>query len=185
MFDIINPQSSRPIILLAEHAGAEIPKDLENLGFPPDMFGQDPQMFFDPGSREMAEGIGRELGITTYCGKFSRLVVDLNREEDSPDLIKKVFHGREVPLNQCLSDWQRRERIEKYYLPFHEALRADLARRCDAVVKPILVSIHSFNFEVAMATFPDIVPEKVDVALLYDEESDLVSKFRKAMDGKE
>ncbi len=178
MYEVINPESKASVVLLVEHAGATIPAELDNLGLPAGQFNEDPQMFYDPGSRDMAMRIGQALGLSIYFGQLSRLVVDLNREDDHTDLIKAKFHGRDIPGNQNLSDSERRTRLEKYYKPFHTALRSDLAKRQEAGVSTKLISIHSFNADVAFATFPDLQREPVDIAILYDEESQLVRDFR-------
>lgn len=181
MYEVINPESKASVILLVEHAGAVIPTELNNLGLPVDQFQQDPQMFYDPGSRDMALGIGQALGLPIYCGKLSRLVVDLNREDDHADVIKSRFHGRNIPGNQNLSDADRQVRLDTYYKPFHTALRDDLARRKAGGIPTKLISIHSFNADVAFATFPDLKREPVDIAVLYDEISQLVDDFKLAI----
>src|SRR5690606_36818113 len=47
-----------------------------------------------------------------------------------------------VPGNEDLSDEEKRQRAERFYFPFHDALAAEIEKRPTA---PVIVTVHSFT----------------------------------------
>jgi predicted N-formylglutamate amidohydrolase len=98
-----------------------------------------------------------------HLGRYSRLLVDLNRREDNPAVILGETYGIEVPGNASLSDAEREARLERWHRPYRESARAD-AMALAAAGGCFHLSIHSFD--------PAVDPPKrqFDVGVLFDTE---------------
>jgi predicted N-formylglutamate amidohydrolase len=73
------------------------------------------------------------------------LVVDLNRFEDEKECIPPEADGTAVPLNRELHDAGRKERLQRYFFPAHQAIErliASVAERSGQ--EPFVVRLHSF-----------------------------------------
>ena len=55
---------------------------------------------------------------------FSRLLIDPNRGEDDPTLIRQLYDGTVVPGNYPLAADERERRLERFYRPYHDAVAA-------------------------------------------------------------
>ena len=88
--------------------------------------------------------LGRALCATLGCpgilGHVSRLVVDLNREEDAANIIPSDSDGHPIPGN-ALSAAARQARIDQYWRPYHDRVAIQIA----AQQPKLLISLHSFT----------------------------------------
>jgi predicted N-formylglutamate amidohydrolase len=127
------------VALTCEHASERLPQGyaLE----PADAHLTGTHWAFDLGARELTLELASALVAPAVLSRFSRLLVDLNREEHHPDLFRRQAEGREVALNRALSDGERTHRITTYYRPFHAEVDVMLAESS----APLLLSIHSFT----------------------------------------
>jgi N-formylglutamate deformylase len=91
------------------------------------------------------------LGITVLQANYSRYVVDLNRELKEP--IAGNFWKAVIPLQTAFakpiyivnpSQEQLQERIEKFYIPYHNQLSALLQEKVQEFGKVYLLDLHSF-----------------------------------------
>ena len=55
--------------------------------------------------------------------RFSRLLIDPNRGEDDPTLIRQLYDGAVIPGNYPLSEDERARRMENYFKPFRQSVR--------------------------------------------------------------
>jgi len=95
-------------------------------------------------------------------GKYSRLLVDLNRGEHHPKLIPRQAFGLDVPGNCDIEASERHYRLERYWRPYRDGV-TDAMRRLIACGAPLVHwSVHSFT--------PNLhgVERRADVGLLYD-----------------
>src|SRR5690606_24282104 len=76
---------------------------------------------------------------------WSRLLIDVNRDPDSPTLIPAVSDGTVISGNQDLDEAERERRISQFYTPFHEAVDRTVRVAMDNDVVPIVIAIHSFT----------------------------------------
>ena len=138
-FEYLPACSPSPIFVTAEHAGVKVPKQLNRLGLPVDELKR--HIGWDIGVDGVAREVHRILGIPTLLGRFSRLLVDLNRAPESPACIRESSDGTAVPANQRMSKKARSDRIEWFHQPYHEA--------CSMLIRAIkpkaLLSIHSYT----------------------------------------
>ena len=138
-YEFLEPRSGRPVLVSAEHAGVKVPASMSSLGLERSELLR--HIGWDLGVDGLCRELHRILGLPTLLGRYSRLVVDLNRAPDSPSCIREASDGTAVPGNANLSPEERRARIEQYHEPFHQAYLALIK----ALKPKALLSIHSFT----------------------------------------
>ncbi|HTM77720.1 MAG TPA: N-formylglutamate amidohydrolase, partial [Devosia sp.] len=75
----------------------------------------------------------------------SRLVIDCNRDTDSPELIRTVSEATTIPGNSAVTAKERARRIADYHAPFHAAIDQLLTQRTERGLQSVLVCMHSFT----------------------------------------
>lgn len=141
-FDL-HPGLRRDLLLVCDHASNAIPPELGTLGLGDAALGQ--HVAIDIGAAGVTQALAQALDCPAIYGRWSRLVVDLNRAPDGHDLIVADNDGIEIPGNLLLNQAERSRRIERYYLPYHHAIARHLqAQEADGVL-PALVAVHSFT----------------------------------------
>ena len=132
------------LLLLADHATNHVPEQFGTLGLAPDSFQR--HIAFDIGIEPLTEQLSAMLGVPAVMSQFSRLLIDPNRGEDDPTLIMKLSDGAIIPANHPMNEEARRDRIENFYRPYHQAIDAALAKMSDACGHaPLVISLHSFT----------------------------------------
>lgn len=131
--------SRAPIFLTCEHASQRLPEPYRFPEADQHLIGT--HWAYDLGARELTLELADALDASAVLSRFSRLLIDPNREEDHPDLLRSVAEGKPVALNQHVTAQERERRVKAYYRPFHEAIDAELS----AVAAPVLLSVHSFT----------------------------------------
>jgi predicted N-formylglutamate amidohydrolase len=111
---------AREIVISCEHASNRIPSRYKLLGLPAARL--ETHIAWDPGAKEMARACARLLGCPCHEGRYSRLLVDLNRSSHHPHLMAKQSAGIGIRGNGAISKHERNERIKRYYIPYREAL---------------------------------------------------------------
>ncbi len=127
------------ILTIVDHASNHVPADIE-LGLPASLMTS--HIAWDIGAAALADA----LGYPAHKAGISRLVIDLNREEDSPGLIPVESDGHAIPGNAGASVAVR---VERFWRPYHDALADRIAREQPA----LLLSLHSFT--PSLASRPD------------------------------
>lgn len=130
------------LILIADHASNHVPDDID-LDIDPALLNQ--HMAIDIGVEPLGRLLCARLGMEGFFGEVSRLVLDLNREEDAPGLIPLESDGFAIPGNKLLDAAGKRARLERFWRPYHERIAARIASR-----RPhMIVSLHSFTPQLA------------------------------------
>lgn len=88
-----------------------------------------------------------DLGACLIAQRYSRLVIDCNRDPERDDAIPKISDGTVVPGNQELNPAERQARIDEIFTPYHQAIAAELDARAARGLPTILVALHSFTPE--------------------------------------
>jgi predicted N-formylglutamate amidohydrolase len=163
----LNPNLRNCVFLICDHASNYIPPEFDHLGVGP--ADREDHVAWDMGTADITRVLSTELKAPAVLGSVSRLVIDYNRQPDSPDVIAEVSHGVEIPGNRCLDERAQEARFRRFYNPYHESIDRLLGKSGAAVV----VSIHSFSNE--------IEPESrdFDIGLLFDEFEPLARSFAK------
>jgi predicted N-formylglutamate amidohydrolase len=145
------------MLLIADHASNRLPEGLD-LGVPPRAMEE--HVALDIGVAPLSRILSTDLGCAGVLGGVSRLVIDLNREEDSPGLIPSVSDGYSIPGNAGLTDAERAARIALYWRPYHDHI-ADLILE----YRPkLLISLHSFTPRLAT----DAAERPWQIGILYN-----------------
>lgn len=161
------PQLS--LVITCEHASARLPPGwqwhAEDLPFVDDHWA------YDRGARELTQELASIAGAPAVLSRFTRLLADPNRAEDSPDLFRTKADGKPVWLNQSVTETERDKRLAGYYRPYHDALD----RTVGASSAALLLSMHTFTpvYEGEVRT--------VEVGILFDAEEALAARLGAAL----
>ncbi|BAV63988.1 N-formylglutamate amidohydrolase [Sphingobium cloacae] len=145
------------ILIIADHASALVPRDID-LGIDPTLLRD--HIAIDIGVAEVSASIARQLGCTAILGGVSRLVIDLNREEDAPGLLPVMSDGHAIPGN-------RQADLAARMLRFHHPYHHQVGRLLDGMTSPFILSVHSFTPR--LASDPD-QHRPWDIGILYNED---------------
>ena len=147
-FEVYNEIGAAPVLLVCDHASRFIPPALAGLGLSEAEVCR--HIAWDIGVAEVTKGLARRLDAPAVLSRFSRLVVDPNRDVDDDTLMPAVSDGVAVPGNRDLSAAARAARIAEFHAPYHAAVERALAASVgwpdtNAKRAPALVSMHSFT----------------------------------------
>ena len=79
----------------------DLPEDYGDLGLPAREF--DRHIAYDIGVEAVTRELAAWLGVPAVLANFSRLLIDPNRGEDDPTLIRQLYDGTVVPGNYPMS----------------------------------------------------------------------------------
>ena len=137
--DFLPSHCQRPVFLSCEHASNRIPEELDCLGLPQAEINR--HIGWDPGAAAVARHLHILTGQPLILGRYSRLVVDLNRPEESAECVIETSDTTCIPGNQNLTEEERAVRIRTYHRPFHGAF----SRLIDEICPKALLAVHSFT----------------------------------------
>jgi predicted N-formylglutamate amidohydrolase len=126
------------LLLIADHASNHVPADID-LAIDPLLLTQ--HMAIDIGVEPLGRQLCKRLDMAGLFAGVSRLVIDLNREEDAVGLVPVASDGFVIPGNALLDAEGRRARGARFWHPYHRAI-------ADSIVadRPrLIVSLHSFT----------------------------------------
>lgn len=172
-FDLLNPDSDRPIVLSAEHAGKRIPKKYGTLGTTWREIRKSPD-YCDVGIDELSRAIAKELKARCIVPKISRMILNLNKPPEHARLINPLIFGVTVPDNICISKTERKYRITQFYRPYHTRLEKEIGISKKKHKRTFYISIHSFFHKTPKIT------RALDIGILYRFKKDL--KFCKSIE---
>ena len=143
-FDFIEGDRESGLVLLADHAGRALPQEYGDLGLPAAEFER--HIAYDIGVETVTRKLAALTRAPAVLANFSRLLIDPNRGEDDPTLIRQLYDGTVVPGNYPMAAEERERRLARFYRPYHDAVSALVASVAKASGKaPFLVSVHSFT----------------------------------------
>lgn len=140
---VLNPGAASPFLLLGDHAGREIPRALGDLGLPADELVR--HIAWDIGVAGLGQRLSGLLEATFIRQRFSRLVIDCNRDPARADAIPEASDGAVVPGNCDLSQAAREARVAQVCEPYHAAIAGELDARAARGLRTTLISLHSFT----------------------------------------
>ena len=136
-------EGSGSFVVVCEHASNRVPKSLGTLGLAP--IDLERHIAWDPGAAQLSAGIAVHTRGATVFQRFSRLVIDCNRDPGDIDAIATFSEDTQVPGNLGLPPEARQSRVAGLWHPFHAALEHLLDRRRVARRATGLVTVHSFT----------------------------------------
>ena len=140
---VVNPDSNSRFFVICDHAGNAVPRRLVNLGLPQAEL--DRHIGIDIGALGVALSLAERLDATLVYQRYSRLVVDCNRQPHAPTVMAEIADGTEVPGNLELDDAAREARISEVMNPYHDTIKSCLDARVSQRRSTLLVSMHSFT----------------------------------------
>jgi len=140
-------------IITCEHASNAVPEDCAHL-FAGAQKLLNTHRAFDPGAGDLARALAQALGAPLFLGRYTRLLVDLNRSETGKGLFSRFTAG--------LDESQRRALVDKYHRPYRAEVEQVVKQAVARGASVIHVSCHSFTPVLRGKV------RKVDVGLLYD-----------------
>jgi predicted N-formylglutamate amidohydrolase len=142
-FVVRNPHSTKPILLVCDHASRRIPLALGTLGLDP--VARRCHLAVDIGAGQLTERLAEDLGVTAVLCQYSRLVVDCNRQLMDPGAYLEYGDGVVVHANRNLHREDKEARANAIYWPYHRAVEAEVERLRATGTDPLFVAIHSFT----------------------------------------
>jgi predicted N-formylglutamate amidohydrolase len=162
---VLHEDGVSDLFLTADHAGRLIPRRLGTLGLPAHELER--HIAWDIGIAAVTESLAGRLRATAVLQRYSRLVIDCNRNPDWPTAMPAVSELTPIPGNADLSAAERAARVAAVFAPYHQRIGALLDARAAASRRTVLVAMHSFT--------PVFKGERRDmqVGVLYGEDSRL------------
>lgn len=143
-FEIVEGDRAGGMLLVADHAKRDMPDEYGDLGLPPAEFER--HIAYDIGVEMLTRRLAAITGVPAVMAGFSRLLIDPNRGEDDPTLIRQVYDGTVIPGNYPMSDAERTRRLDGFYRPYDDAIGALVASVAhESGTSPFIVSLHSFT----------------------------------------
>lgn len=128
-------------VVTCDHASNVVPDWVcgGDLGIAPEDMAR--HIAWDVGAAGLALALAQALDSPAILSRFSRLVIDPNRDEDDPTLVMRLYDGTLIPGNRAITQSEIEDRLTRLYRPYHAALADLMSRRDDTV----LVAVHSFT----------------------------------------
>lgn len=141
--ELYNQAGAAPVVVLCDHAAPFIPRALGSLGLSESELAR--HIAWDIGAAEVTRGLARMLDARAVLSRFSRLIVDPNRDPADPTLIPEISDGVIVPANRALSEVAVEARIATFHRPYHDAVARTLDALLERETPPVVISVHSFT----------------------------------------
>jgi predicted N-formylglutamate amidohydrolase len=156
-----DPAHAGPFVFTCEHASRALPAGLE-----PDLADEPiiaDHWGWDPGARDVTLALVDHHGGQAVLSRFSRLVVDCNRDPDDPTFIARERDSHRLGLNARVDVTEHERRRILFFDPYHDAIDRVLSSRI-ALGPPVhLLAIHSFT-PMYMGT-----PRAMEIGVLFDD----------------
>ena len=161
-FEAIAGKKNSKLLLLCDHASNALPRVFGSLGLDEGLFGT--HIAHDIGAAAVTRALAAAWNAPAFLGRWSRLLIDLNRGADDPTIVMKLSDGSIIPGNRDVDAAEVVRRIAAYHAPYHAAITGELDRMGPEAA---LISMHSFT--------PSwkTVPRKWEMGVLYDRDERL------------
>ena len=148
----VNPS----VVLTCEHASQRLP---DGWSWPEaDRRLYNTHWAYDLGAADITRRLAAKMGVPARLSHFSRLLVDPNRDLDSPTLFRPDAEGEPIELNRSIDDEERERRLV-YYRGYHDAVEGMVEAHPSAEV---IFAIHSFT------PLYEGAPRHFDLGVLFD-----------------
>ncbi|MEP4535413.1 MAG: N-formylglutamate amidohydrolase [Cyclobacteriaceae bacterium] len=153
---------STVFVVTCEHAGNRVPKCFSNL-FVSAKTDLHSHKGWDIGAIEIATYLAQKLGVSLFRFDYTRLLIEVNRSLDSPELFSKYSKELQTDQKQYL--------IDTYYQPYRKSIEYRISNQINSGHRVIHLSIHTFT------PIWDGEGRNVDIGFLFDEARLLEKKF--------
>lgn len=155
--------------LTCEHASARIPSPWSLSGPDERLLGT--HWACDLGAAELTRDLARVLGAPAVLATCSRLIVDVNRPEDSDTLFREYADDVTIALNANIDANERDTRLRRFYHPYHQAID----RYLEPTACEIVFAVHSFT------PLYEGNPRAMEIGVLFDLELELADATARAL----
>ena len=135
--------ASAPYLFTCDHAGRLTPRALGDMGVSPADWER--HIAWDIGAAALTERLADGFDACAVMQRYSRLVIDCNRDPARADAVPEVSDGAPIPANAGLSPQARARRVAEVHAPYHAAIAAELDARAALGLRTVLVCMHSFT----------------------------------------
>lgn len=163
MTDVITTAGSSPLVISFPHVGTDVPDEIA-ARMTAQALRLDDTDFEQPALYDFAA----ELGAATVQARWSRLVIDVNRPPDNTPLYPgqwgaglvpvETFHGEPVYTGAAPDGAEIEARRERYWRPYHDALRAAIDAAVAEHGHALLWDAHSIS-AVVPKLFDGVLPD--------------------------
>ena len=173
-YEVIGHNNSSPFLFSCEHASnffpADIPVSSEDQAF------KHTHWAWDIGVAELLRQLVDHFCSQAIFSRFSRLIIDPNRDIRRSSLIPETIEGHALSFNQNLSTDAIQDRLHRFYHPYHEAFSRMVKERCQNEAPFILISFHSFTpiWNSHLRT--------MDIGVLYEDYEDIAIQLKEAFE---
>jgi len=172
-YRLLNARLHSDLLLTCEHATNRLPRSIRPTAAEREVLGS--HWGYDPGAWAVTRFVARALRAPAIAGRWSRLLVDLNRAVDDPTFVREVAGGLRLAWSGRAGRRSRIARAVALHAGYHAALDRLLAERVARGVRPLLVAIHTFTPQLDGAHRP------FDAGVLYDGERGLAVRCASAL----
>jgi predicted N-formylglutamate amidohydrolase len=142
--ELIEGERTCGLLLIADHAMRHLPARYGTLGLDPSEFER--HIAYDIGVDLLVRALAGRLVCPSVMARFSRLLIDPNRGEDDPTLVRQLYDGSVISGNYPLAPDELEYRLNRFYRPFRRTVRDALNGMWQAAGEPpLVISIHSFT----------------------------------------
>jgi predicted N-formylglutamate amidohydrolase len=172
-FLLHDPGSVGPVLLLCEHAANGLPF---RAGIGAAARGAlRTHWGWDIGAWPLALDLAARLGTTAIGGRWSRLLVDLNRRVDDPTLVRRRAGSVVLPWNDGIDAGEIERRALAYHAPYHGEVDRLIVRRLLRGVRPLLLAVHTFTPRLGRST------RRFEIGILYAHDRELARRLGRAL----
>jgi predicted N-formylglutamate amidohydrolase len=141
----VSAGSVAPIVLTCEHATNRLPSSRGLGALEREILAS--HWGWDIGAWDLARDLARRLRTSAIGGRWSRLLIDLNRRVDDPSLIRRTAGAEELPWNRDVDAKETERRVLAYHSPYHAEVDRLILRRLVRGIRPLVFAVHSFTPE--------------------------------------
>jgi predicted N-formylglutamate amidohydrolase len=141
--EILRAHGSSDFFFTADHAGRHIPRRLGRLGLTEAELSR--HIAWDIGIMGVARLLSATLDATAVLQRYSRLVIDCNRDPAVASSIPEVSEHTIIPGNRGLSAAEAASRRAAVFDPYHWVIADLLDSRQRQGRRTVLVALHSFT----------------------------------------
>jgi predicted N-formylglutamate amidohydrolase len=142
-FTVQNPAGSSPFLLIGDHAGNTISTSLNYLGL--NEADRTRHIAWDIGVAGLGAALAESLDAAFLSQRYSRLMIDCNRDPTTSDAIPEVSDETVIPGNAGLDEAARAARVGEIHAPYHRAIDDVLDARAAAGRRTVFIALHSFT----------------------------------------
>lgn len=168
-FLVEDPRSLSPVLLMCEHASNRLPFAKGVRAAHRELL--ESHWGWDIGAWALARELAGRLGASAIGGRWSRLLIDLNRRVDDPTLIRRTAGRTVLPWNDGIGSEAIERRVLAYHTPYHVEIDRLILRRLVREVRPVLLAVHSFTPRLAGRS------RAFDIGILYEHHRGLARRL--------